>query len=71
MKAASLSTICFSLTHKLGTTDLGRFDIFVPADFPNSPPSVVLKTTGGGKVRFNPNTYADGKGTYSILGVWP
>src|SRR5437660_876991 len=27
-------------------------------------------TTGGGRVRFNPNLYADGKVCLSILGTW-
>src|SRR5579862_6872914 len=39
-----------------------RFDVLAPWDFPNSPPRVTLRTTGGGRVRFNPNLYADGKG---------
>ena len=29
-----------------------------------------LLTTGGGRVRFNPNLYASGKGCLSILGTW-
>ena len=29
-----------------------------------------LMTTGGGKVRFNPNLYRDGKVCLSILGTW-
>lgn len=42
-----------------------------PPDYPMSPPKVTLKTTGGGKVRFNPNLYACGKVCLSILGTWP
>lgn len=30
----------------------------------------MLKTTGGGTVRFNPNLYANGKVCLSILGTW-
>ena len=37
------------------------FDLFLPPDYPNTPPKVLLTTTGGGAVRFNPNLYADGK----------
>ncbi|KAK9799371.1 hypothetical protein WJX73_005027 [Symbiochloris irregularis] len=46
------------------------FDIFLPPDFPNTPPKVQLLTTGGGKVRFNPNLYACGKVCLSLLGTW-
>ena len=46
------------------------FDILLPADYPNSPPRVVILTTGGGRVRFNPNLYADGKVCLSLLGTW-
>ena len=31
---------------------------------------VNLDTTGGGRVRFNPNLYADGKVCLSLLGTW-
>lgn len=37
------------------------FDFFLPGDYPHVPPKVLLTTTGGGSVRFNPNLYADGK----------
>lgn len=30
----------------------------------------MLKTTGGGKVRFNPNLYKNGKVCLSLLGTW-
>jgi ubiquitin-protein ligase len=46
------------------------FDLFLPLDFPQSPPQCVIKTTGGGKVRFNPNLYANGKVCLSLLGTW-
>lgn len=39
-----------------------EFDLFCPIDYPTSPPKVHFKTTGGGKIRFNPNLYEDGKG---------
>eukprot|EP00976_Prorocentrum_cordatum_P072458 1180720-Prorocentrum_minimum.AAC.1 len=37
------------------------FDVYFPADYPASPPEVNFKTTGGGRVRFNPNLYQNGK----------
>lgn len=46
------------------------FDIFLPADYPNVPPLVLLTTTGQGRVRFNPNLYNDGKVCLSLLGTW-
>jgi len=46
------------------------FDIMLPASYPNVSPSVSLRTTGGGRVRFNPNLYADGKVCLSLLGTW-
>ncbi len=39
------------------------FDILLPPNYPESPPSVQYMTTGNGSVRFNPNLYADGKVT--------
>ncbi len=33
-------------------------------------PQVQSLTTGGGKVRFNPNLYDDGKVCLSLLGTW-
>lgn len=38
-----------------------EFDVFFPADYPKGPMLVNLKTTGHGRVRFNPNLYNDGK----------
>ena len=38
------------------------FDVLLPEDYPASPPKMVLLTTGGGRVRFNPNLYAGGEG---------
>jgi ubiquitin-protein ligase len=40
-------------------------------DYPNSHPHVRILTTGNGKVRFNPNLYANGKVCLSLLGTWP
>jgi baculoviral IAP repeat-containing protein 6 len=48
---------------------LFEFDLFCPAEFPSKPPSMFFRTTGGGRVRFNPNLYEDGKGSSSPL-MW-
>jgi ubiquitin-protein ligase len=50
---------------------LFAFDMKIPNDYPLSPPSVTLLTTGSGRVRFGPNLYADGKVCLSLLGTWP
>ncbi|KAM7189551.1 hypothetical protein V8F20_010090 [Naviculisporaceae sp. PSN 640] len=49
---------------------LFEFDFFCPANFPNSPPKAQFRTTGGGRARFNPNLYADGKVCLSLLNTW-
>lgn len=49
---------------------LYEFDIMFPQNYPNSPPSVLLVTTGGGRFRFNPNLYSNGKVCLSLLGTW-
>ena len=46
------------------------FELRMPNDYPHRPPRVKLLTTGGGRVRFNPNLYACGKVCLSILGTW-
>ena len=46
------------------------FDVYFPANYPGSPPTVLLRTTGGGSVRFNPNLYNCGKVCLSLLGTW-
>jgi len=47
-----------------------HFDIRVPPEYPYKPPQVNLRTTDGGRVRFNPNLYATGRVCLSILGTW-
>lgn len=47
-----------------------HFDIRVVSEYPMKPPQVVLRTTDGGRVRFNPNLYSTGKVCLSILGTW-
>ena len=44
-----------------------EFDVFFPAEYPQSPMLVNLMTTGQGSVRFNPNLYNDGKVRGSFL----
>ncbi|KAF8486525.1 hypothetical protein JB92DRAFT_3024154 [Gautieria morchelliformis] len=46
------------------------FDIFLGPNYNQTPPSVKYLTTGGGRYRFNPNLYADGKVCLSLLGTW-
>jgi baculoviral IAP repeat-containing protein 6 len=46
------------------------FDILLPPEYPSSPPKVQFLTTGGGRVRFNPNLYDCGKVCLSLLGTW-
>ena len=45
-------------------------DFKLPPEYPDKPPLAQLLTTGGGKVRFNPNLYANGKVCLSLLGTW-
>jgi len=46
------------------------FDICFPSGYPNAPPEVKFRTTGGGRIRFNPNLYHDGKVCLSLLNTW-
>ena len=46
------------------------FDFFFPSQYPHAPPKVQFRTTGGGRARFNPNLYKDGKVCLSLLGTW-
>ena len=46
------------------------FDIFCEDTYPNQPPKMVITTTGGAKIRFNPNLYSCGKVCLSLLGTW-
>ncbi|KAF7337672.1 UBIQUITIN-CONJUGAT-2 domain-containing protein [Mycena sanguinolenta] len=50
---------------------LFEFDCFMPLTYPETPPLMHLRTTGGGAVRFNPNLYSNGKVCLSLLGTWP
>ncbi|KAI5466674.1 small conjugating protein ligase-like protein [Mariannaea sp. PMI_226] len=47
-----------------------EFTIKFPKDYPSKSPSVQCVTTNGGRSRFNPNIYSNGKVCLSILGTW-
>jgi ubiquitin-protein ligase len=47
-----------------------EFDMYLPSNYPQSPPHVEIITTGGGTFRFNPNLYDNGKVCLSLLGTW-
>ncbi|KAK4035221.1 hypothetical protein C8A01DRAFT_18093 [Parachaetomium inaequale] len=49
---------------------LFEFDMFVGSEFPKFPPKMYFRTTGGGRARFNPNLYVNGKVCFSLLGTW-
>jgi baculoviral IAP repeat-containing protein 6 len=49
---------------------LFKFDAYLPYNYPSVEPKVLLKTTGNGTVRFNPNLYNCGKVCLSLLGTW-
>lgn len=49
---------------------LFEFHAYLPTDYPNNVPQVLIHTTGDGRVRFNPNLYDSGKVCLSILGTW-
>ena len=47
-----------------------EFHAYFPKNYPDYEPKVLLDTTGGGTVRFNPNLYDCGKVCLSLLGTW-
>jgi ubiquitin-protein ligase len=49
---------------------LFEFHAYLPADYPNTVPEVLLHTTGNNGIRFNPNLYNTGKVCLSLLGTW-
>ena len=49
---------------------LFEFHAYFPDNYPKSIPQVLLKSTDGGRFRFNPNLYANGKVCLSLLGTW-
>jgi baculoviral IAP repeat-containing protein 6 len=46
------------------------FNAYLPHNYPQKEPNVLLVTTGNGSVRFNPNLYNSGKVCLSLLGTW-
>jgi ubiquitin-protein ligase len=69
----NINNLKFMITGPKGTpyeSGCFEFDTIFTPEFPNSPPKVLLLTTGGGKVRFNPNLYNCGKVCLSLLGTW-
>lgn len=49
---------------------LFEFHVYFPDNYPSVVPQVLIKTTGNGLVRFNPNLYSCGKVCLSLLGTW-
>lgn len=49
---------------------LFEYHVYLPPEYPSSPPKCNLETTGSGDIRFNPNLYACGKVCLSLLGTW-
>jgi len=47
-----------------------RFQVTILPNYPHCSPRVKFLTTDNGRVRFNPNLYADGTVCLSILGTW-
>lgn len=46
-----------------------EFDLCAPIDYPQVPPKMQFRTTGGGIAHFNPNLYPCGKICLSLLGT--
>lgn len=46
------------------------FNAYLPHNYPQNEPKVLIITTGNGTVRFNPNLYNNGKVCLSLLGTW-
>jgi ubiquitin-protein ligase len=47
-----------------------EFHLQLPTTYPNTVPKCLFVTTDSGRVRFNPNLYANGKVCLSLLGTW-
>ncbi|RBQ66217.1 hypothetical protein FVER14953_21366 [Fusarium verticillioides] len=47
-----------------------EFAIRFHKEYPSKSPSVICVTTNGGRCRFNPNVYSNGKVCLSILGYY-
>jgi ubiquitin-protein ligase len=49
---------------------LFEFHAYLPTNYPENPPNILLNTTGHSTIRFNPNLYSSGKVCLSLLGTW-
>jgi ubiquitin-protein ligase len=69
---SDLTKVRVAITGPLDSPYAAGFFIFDVElhDYPNAAPKVKFLTTGGGRVRFNPNLYQDGKCCLSLLGTW-
>eukprot|EP00092_Neocalanus_flemingeri_P031431 GFUD01034137.1.p1 GENE.GFUD01034137.1~~GFUD01034137.1.p1 ORF type:complete len:1600 (-),score=340.09 GFUD01034137.1:699-5498(-) len=70
---ADMTKIHAIITGPTDTPYEGGFFYFIlqcPPNYPASPPKASIVTTDGGRVRFNPNLYRNGKVCLSILGTW-
>jgi len=69
----NLNLITFTIIGPEGTpyqNGVFKFHCFFSDNYPTGPPQVLLDTTDGGRVRFNPNLYNNGKVCLSLLGTW-
>ena len=69
----NLNFVSFIISGPMDTpyeNGLFEFHAYFPDSYPNVCPKVLLKTTGDGTVRFNPNLYNNGKVCLSLLGTW-
>jgi baculoviral IAP repeat-containing protein 6 len=46
------------------------FDLACPSNYPHASPHSLITSRGGGRVRFGPNLYSNGKVCLSLLGTW-
>lgn len=68
-----ISTINFMIVGEKGTPyECGFywFKFYFPVDYPYVPMKVTFMTTDGGRVRFNPNLYKEGKVCLSLINTW-
>ena len=69
----NMNLITFLITGPKDTpyhNGLFEFHAYFPDGYPNIVPQVLINTTDNGRVRFNPNLYANGKVCLSLLGTW-
>jgi len=49
---------------------LYHFDMYIPSNYPSSPPKMNYLTHGSGQFYINPNLYTSGYVCFSLLGTW-